>query len=254
MSYQKKIRATKSLRRFVVFSAALTLCAVAATGFLGNVHATARSVFAPDKKASTIAADKGKFKILVNGQPAGKEEFEIGVSGNGLLVHGNSEIQTPQGTTHVTGTLTAHLDGSPEHYDWSTQGAKKASSAVVFNAAVATAELRMEGARPYTQQFTFNSPNVVILDDNLYHQYQILAELYDMNKKGPQSFTVFVPQELTPGLVTVESLGKQEVDGKKLEQLLVKTDDLQIELFMDGPKLMRLVAPAMNAEVIREKD
>ncbi len=139
---------------------------------------------------------------------------------------------------------TTRPDGSPEHYDWSTQGAKKASAAISFSADVATAELHMEGARAYTQQFTFNSPNVVILDDNMYHQYQILAGLYDMDKKGSQTFAVLVPQELTPGTVTVETMGKQDVDGKKMEALRVRTDDNEIDLYLDGPKLMRLVAPA----------
>jgi hypothetical protein len=201
-----------------------------------------------------IAADKGKFKILVNGQPMGKEEFEIGSSGGGWLAHGNSEITTPQGVTKVSGTLTARPDGSPQHYDWATQGVKKASAAISFANDVATAELHVEGARPYTQQFTFNSPMVVVLDDNMYHQYQILGNLYDSQKGGAQTFTVLVPQELTPGTVTVDSLGKQDVDNKKMEELRVKTEDNEIDLYLDGPKLMRLVAPAANAEVIRDKD
>ncbi|MGB0037183.1 MAG: hypothetical protein WBP79_17080, partial [Candidatus Acidiferrales bacterium] len=120
--------------------------------------------------ASLFASEKGKFRILVKGQQVGKEEFEIGPSGGNWTVHGTSEIQSPQGTAHVTGTLNLRADGTPIRYEWSTQGVKKASATIEFNGAVATAELRMEGARPYTQQFTFNSPRVAILDDNLYHQ------------------------------------------------------------------------------------
>ena len=250
--------AKKSFSRFsrtIVVAAALAICAAGASPFFGaaRTHFTSRP-WAPDKKATGLAPDKGKFKILVNGQPSGKEEFEISSSGGNWLAKGNSEIQTPQGATKITGSLTTRADGTPEHYDWSTQGAKKASAAIAFNADVATAELHMDGARPYTQQFTFNSPNVVILDDNMYHQYQILANLYDMDKKGAQTFAVLVPQELTPGNVTVEWLGKQDVDNKKMEALRVKTEDNEIDLYLDGSKLMRLVAPAANAEVIRENN
>jgi hypothetical protein len=252
-SSQSRIRST---RRIVIFAAAFSLSAAAAMTHLSTTRASARNGFAPspDKKTSGIVPDKGKFKIIVNGQPIGKEEFEIGSAGGGWLVHGNSEISTPQGVTKVTGTLTAHPDGAPERYDWSTQGAKKASSAVSFNNGVVTAELHVDGARPYTQQFTFSSPMVVVLDDNMYHQYQILGNLYDMQKGGSQTFTVLVPQELTPGTVTVDSLGKQEVDNKKMEELRVKTEDNEIDLYLDNGKLMRLVAPAANAEVIRDKD
>jgi hypothetical protein len=231
---------------FLHITAAAILLAATAVPF---VHAKSP---AEKKSGPAIVPDKGKFKILVNGQPMGKEEFEISSSGGNWLAHGNSEIQSAQGVTKVTGLLTLQPSGEPVHYDWSTQGAKKASAAISFRADVATAELHLDGARPYTQQFTFNSPMIVVLDDNLYHQYQILAGLYDMEKKGPQTFAVLVPQELTPGNVVVEALGKQEVDGKKVEELRVKTEDNEIDLYVDGSKLMRLVAPAANAEVIRE--
>lgn len=234
-------------------AAAAIVLSVAVAPLALRAGSSAR-VAAADKKTGTgIAPDKGKFKILVNGQPMGKEEFEISSSGGNWVAKGNTEIQAQQGVTKVSGTLTVKPEGAPVHYDWATQGAKKASAAISFNADVATAELHLEGTRPYTQQFTFTSPLIVVLDDNLYHQYEILAGLYDYDKKGPQTFSVLVPQELTPGNVIVESQGKQEVDGKKMEQLRVKTDDNQIDLYLDGSKLMRLVAPAANAEVVREQ-
>ena len=69
------------------------------------------SVSAADKR-EPLVADKGKFRIMVNGQTVGKEEFEIGPSGADWTAHGNSEITTPQGVTKVTALLpfiaTAH--------------------------------------------------------------------------------------------------------------------------------------------------
>ncbi|MGA8144749.1 MAG: hypothetical protein WB987_12745 [Candidatus Acidiferrales bacterium] len=200
-----------------------------------------------------FAPDKGKFKILVNGQQAGTEEFALSASGGNWVARGHAEIQTPQGAAHVTGTLELKPDGAPVRYEWSMQGAKKAGSTIVFNGATANVELRMEGARPYTQQFTFTSDRVVVLDNNMYDQYAILARLYDWDKKGAQTFSVIVPQEMTPGTVTVESLGKQDTGGgAKLDELRVKTEDLEIDLFLDGQRLVRLVSPSANAEIIRE--
>jgi hypothetical protein len=77
-------------------------------------------------------------------------------------------------------------------------------------------------------------------------------ELHDWKKMGPQIFSVLVPQDLAPGVVTVESLGKHDAGGQKLEELRVKTDDNEIDLFLDGPRLVRISAPAANAEIIRE--
>ncbi len=207
---------------------------------------------APASPASAFTADKGKFRIMVSGQQVGKEEFEIGPSGNDWVAHGTSEIQTPQGHSHVSGTLNLKPDGMPVRYEWSTEGAKKASAVVVFNGPDASIELHVEGARPYSQQFTFGSPRIIVLDNNLYHQYAVLFRLYDWDKKGVQSFSVLVPQEITPGSITVESLGKQDIGGAKLDELRVKTEDNEIDAFFDGPRLMRLLAPSANAEIIRE--
>lgn len=208
---------------------------------------------APRAAANSIfARDKGKFRILVNGQEAGKEEFEISPSGDNWIAHGTAEVQSPQGSTKVSGTLELRADGTPLHYEWTTQGAKKAGATIVFSGNTASVELRLEGMRPFSQTFTFSSARVAVLDNNLYHQYDVLARLYDWNQKGAQTFSVLVPQEMTPGTVTVESLGKQEVSGTKLEQLRVKTEDLEIELFLDGPHLRRVVSPSANAEIIRE--
>jgi len=91
-----------------------------------------------------------------------------------------------------------------------------------------------------------------VLDNNLYHQYAILARLYDREKKGPQMFSVLVPQELTPGTITVDWLGMQPVNGKKLEELNAKTEDLEVHLYLDNGRLIRIIAPSNNAEVIRE--
>jgi hypothetical protein len=219
-------------------------------GCLISVFALATAAIAA---ALVFSPDKGKFKILVNGQPAGTEEFSLSANGGNWIARGNAEIQTPQGAAHVTGNLELRPDGTPVRYEWNMHGATKAASTIVFNGATANVELRMEGARPYTQQFTFNSDHVVVLDNNMYDQYAILARLYDWDKKGAQSFSVIVPQEMTPGSVTVESLGKQDTgNGAKLEQLRVKTEDIEINLFLDGQRLVRIVSPSANAEIIRE--
>ena len=204
------------------------------------------------KPIALFTPEKGNFRILVNGQQMGKEEFEIAQSGGNWVAKGNSEIQSADGLTHVSGTLQLHADGTPVSYEWSTQGTKKAGATINFSGPTATIELRLEGRRPFTQQFTFGSPQIAVLDNNLYYQYAVLAHLYDRNKKGVQTFSVLVPQELTPGTLTVESLGEQNAGGgKKLEELMVKTEDLEVDLYLDGEKLMRIVAPSTNAEIDR---
>src|SRR5579875_297714 len=97
------------------------------------------------------------------------------------------------------------------------------------------------------------TPTIAILDNNLYDQFGVLARLYNWRGGGEQTFPVLIPQALTPGSVTLNSLGPQDAGGgKKLDELQVKTADLEVDLYLDGKKLMRIVSPSANAEIDRE--
>jgi hypothetical protein len=239
-----------------LWAGAFAVSVLMAIAFFSSVNRARASSAGPlaglPTGAAALEADKGTFRISVNGQQVGKEQFEIASNGATWIARGTTVIHSPSGETQVTGSLQLQADGAPIHYEWSTQGAKKASAKVDFNGGVATIELHAGGARSFTQQFTFPSPRIVVLDNNLYDQFAVLAHLYDWNKKGTQTFAVLVPQSLTPGSATVESMGKQDVDGKKLEDLRVTTEDNEIELYLDGSRLVRISVPSANAEITRE--
>lgn len=207
---------------------------------------------ARDKSGASLEPDKGKLRILVNGMQAGEEEYDISQGDGGWIAHGSSQLQTQQGAERISGTLSLRDDGTPVRYEWSTQGTKKASATVDFNGTSVTAELHLAGMRPYTQQFTFNSSRILVLDNNLYHQYDLAAHLYDWEKKGSQTFPVLVPQEMTPGSITVVSVGKQDFNHKNCEELVVKTEDLMLNVYIDGPRLIGIVVPSSGVEILRE--
>ncbi|HUJ30639.1 MAG TPA: hypothetical protein VLY23_05120 [Candidatus Acidoferrum sp.] len=243
------MKTTERLSHGLFATAAFTLVFTLASILAASVPASPQ---AKAGSAPSFAPDKGTFDILVNGKPAGKEDFEISPSGGNWIVRGTASIQAANSVTRVTGTLELQPDGTPLHYEWSTEGDKHASSTVTFDGRTASVEPHIPGAYPYSQQFTFNSQPIVVLDNNLYDQYAVLARLYDRSKKGVQTFSVLVPQEITGGPVTVESLGNQDAGGKKLEQLRVKTEGNELNLFLDGQRLMRITVPGANAEIVRE--
>jgi len=204
--------------------------------------------------AAVFIPDRGKLTIQLDGQSVGHEEFEIAPSGAGWLAKGTADIKPPEGAaTKVTGTLTLRSDGAPLSYDWTSHAEKTNGAHVVFVNGVAKITLEMQGARPFEQDLSFNTPIIAVLDNNLYHQYAILARMYDWAKRGAQSFPVLIPQELTPGSITVESTGSASADGKSYEGLKVTTVDLEIRLLLDNNhRLMRLEVPAAKVSVIRE--
>jgi hypothetical protein len=209
---------------------------------------------AANANPSVFSVDKGKFTIKLDGQIVGHEEFEISPSGGGWTAKGTTDVKVPEAASaKVTGTLVLQPDGVPISYDWSSQTEKTNGAHILFANGVAKIILQMQGARPFEQDLTFGAPLVAVLDNNLYHQYAVLARVYDWTKRGAQTFPVLIPQELTPGSITVESVGSASADGKSYEGLKVTTADLEVLLLLDSNhRLMRLEVPTAKVSVIRE--
>src|SRR5262245_2418971 len=203
---------------------------------------------------TALQPDKGKFSLLVDGKSMGQEEFEIAPSGAGWMARGTTTIKGENGgDTKVTGNLTLQADGAPIAYDWTAQSDKTNGAHILFANGTAKIMLEMQGSRPYEQDLSFGTPLVVILDNNLYHQYAVLARIYDWSKGGAQQLPVLIPQELTPGSITLESTGSASQGGKSYEGLRVATGDVEILLLLDNKhKLMRLEVPAAKVSVVRE--
>ncbi len=241
MGNTERLRSRASYRSvFLVCMMAFGLLPVAA-----QKKAAAGSMFSPEK---------GKFNILLDGKSVGHEDFEIAASGGGWMAHGTTSMKPPQGApSTVSGTLTLEPDGVPRTYEWSSQAEKSNSAHVLFANGVAKMTLQLQGSRPFEQDLSFSSPLIVVLDNNLYHQYAILARLYDWSKRGTQSFPVLIPQELTPGTITVDSVGSISAEGKSYEGLKVVTNDLEIALYLDSNhRLVRMEVPAAKVSVVRE--
>lgn len=204
--------------------------------------------------ASIFTQDKGKFTIKLDGQTVGHEDFEIAPSGAGWLAKGSAEIKPAQNpASKVTGSLTLQPDGAPISYSWTAQADKTNSANILFDNGIAKMTLQMQGAHPFDQTFTFGTPLVAVLDNNLYYQYGVLARLYDWSKRGPQTFPVLIPQELMPGSITAESTGSASLEGKSYEGFRVNTSDLEVDLYLDSNhRLMRLEVPSAKVSVVRD--
>ena len=244
----------------------------ASMGLTLGLVACATLSLAGQKKAApgVLLQDKGKFTIKLAGQTVGHEEFEIAPSEGGWLAKGSSDIKPPEGApSKVTGSLTMLSNGSPISYEWTAQSEKNSGAHIVFANGVARITVETQGGHACTseeirdpnrtqpcffeQSLSFNSPLIAVLDNNLYYQYAVLARIYDWSKGGEQTFPVLIPQELTPGTITVLSTGAATTDGKSYEGLKVISSDLEILLLLDNNhRMIRLEVPRAKVSVIRE--
>jgi len=232
---------------FLPAIAMILVCAIYALMLANEGAAAAAPVFTPDK---------GKLVIQLNGETIGSEQFEFTQTGSNWLAKGTTELKVPgtKAATSVSGTLMLQPDGAPISYEWTSRADKTNGAHVVFSNGTAKITLQMQGAqRPFEQDLSFNAPVIAVLDNNLYHQYSLLAKLYDWTKRGPQTFPVLIPQDLTPGTISVEATGSTTVDGKSYEGLRVTTADLEVLLLLDSNhRLMRLEVPSAKVSVVRQ--
>ena len=230
---------------FAALLASAALFALAASAARGVIPANAPSVFAPDK---------GKFRITINGQQVGTEEFSISPSGDEWVASGAMSAHAASGPEIKSkGLLRLAADGSPVRYEWSAEAQKKATGSVEFSGGSAKCSADFGGPNPMRKDFTFNSSRVAVLDNNLYYQYAVLAREYDWKAGGKQAFSVLIPQDMVPGSISVESVGSQTAGTGSNEVLRASTPDLEILLHLDSShRLIRLEVPSSNAVIERE--
>ncbi|HKO05863.1 MAG TPA: hypothetical protein VJW51_13990 [Candidatus Acidoferrales bacterium] len=239
----------------LALAAALVATALAGAGAAGTSAPSAQK--GKDKKPaaapSVFVEDRGTLQIQVDGQPAGSEEFEIRSSGGAWTARGTAEVAAENGKpSKVTGKLELTPDGAPLRYEASWTASSPRKVTVEFEGTVAKLEMKLEGAAPFAQDFAFPSPPILILDNNMYHHYAVLARIYDWEHKEQKTYNVLIPQDQTPGTVRAEYGGQQVVDGQKLDVLRVHSTDLEIELYCDNGRLVRLEVPASKAVVVRQ--
>jgi hypothetical protein len=208
----------------------------------------------PAAAPSVFTPDKGKFRIVLDGNVVGNEDFEISASGQTWTARGSTSAHVPGGTDiKATAQLKLSADGAPTHYDWSAQLQKKATGAVEFVNGTANCSIDLGTGSPIIKEFTFPSPRVAVLDNNLYYQYGVLAQIYDWKTGGKQTFPVLIPQDMVPGSITVESAGAQQVENATYESLRVNSTDLEILVYVDANhRMMRLDVPSSKVTVKRE--
>jgi hypothetical protein len=101
-------------------------------------------------------------------------------------------------------------------------------------------------------------PNMVILDYNVYHQYDYLVRRYDAKKGGRQVFLDFLPIIGSDIKLAITFLGdeKLEFERSALPAKKYRVEFVDIgsgTLWMDQKeRLLRLVVPAQDLEVVRK--
>ena len=221
---------------------------------------------AQNKKSGSVApllysgSESGTFRIYFSGAEIGQEKFQITESGPSVKASAETRLTIERDKEKVSFLIRPVLEFNrffePVSYEIGQEsGANKTKARVTFKGAMSDAVYE-SGKETEARQIDLQK-DVLVLDDNVFHQYIILAKRYDFAKGGVQEFSAFVPQQFIAGGVSVSDKGMEAVQvlsqNLKLQHLLVDTGELQISLWLDDRhNLRKLAVPKSGVEVIRE--
>lgn len=221
---------------------------------------------AQDKKSGSAAPllysgnESGTFRIYFSGAEIGQEKFQITESGGSVKATAETRLTIERDKERVSFLIRPALEFNrffePVSYEIGQEsGPNKTKARVTFRGAMSDAVYE-NGKEIDARQIDLKK-DVLVLDDNVFHQYIILAKRYDFAKGGVQEFSAFVPQQFIAGGVSISDKGMEAVQvlnqQLKLQHLLVDTGELQISLWLDNRhNLRKLAVPKSGVEVVRE--
>ncbi len=214
----------------------------------------------PNTAPTYSGIESGSFRIFFGGEQIGHEKFQITEASSGFKasaeVRLSIEREKEKAVFVLKPVLTFNKFFEPSAYQVTQEdGVLKRSVRVVFKPE--KSERIYEAGNEHDTREIELKKDVLILDDNAFHHYILLAKRFDYVKGGVQQFSAFVPQQFLAGGISITDKGKETVklgeNNLVLQHLLVDTGELQINLWLDESHVLkRISVPKSNIEVIRE--
>lgn len=237
--------ASSSQKRFLATVACLCLMVPLARAAAPDTRQGAPS------ETALPGAEQGVFRVYANGKEIGTETFRIVRDGADWIAEGRVALNSADGKVQQATKLLLTSDGGLRSYSWEQSSPKKASANVAYQDGKAVIEYKLDRGSDRAE-YSFGTPQVAILDNNVFHHFIFLIRHYDFAKSGSQQIPIFVPQDVTPGTIAVTDRGMENRQGKKWRHMTATTPDLEIHLWLEGERLVKIAVPAANVEVVRE--
>jgi hypothetical protein len=233
----------------------MAIAAVLAGAAVANpLPAQARSPNAPELN------DRGVFELFAAGKSIGTETFSIRARSGRIEAQGEGHLRMDQNgkiieaRTSSSLSLDSQLD--PISYTWSQKGTQSSQLSVDFRNRPTLIRYKTVSGQDDRRDFALDK-DVVVLDDNVIHHYQLAVARYDQAKGGTQALRAFIPQEALPGEITLNSTGPESVtvlgNIRTLDHFVLSTELAQISLWVDDRGRLQIVsAPGAQFQAMRK--
>ena len=224
-------------------------------------HALSQAPVSPDSAPASSLNDQGVFQILLTGRRIGSEKFAIQSTTDQTSAKAETQFEIEKEGKPVliktSSDLVLNSQLAPLTYSWSMKSSQASSLEADFRSKPARLRYRTVTGEADERDFSL-LPDIVVIDNNVFHHFELLAERYRLTPGGKQVFRAFVPQDALPGELSVAGKGKEAVkirgQSEELQHLVVTTDLAQIDLWLDGQRhLQRVLIGAAQLEAVRER-
>ena len=238
----------------------LSLAAGALALLAGRTNPGA-STLSSGPSPSTQLSDRGVFEVLLAGKTIGTESFEIRSSAQQVEARAEIHLRVVQGgkvadvRTYPDLVLDPQLQ--PLTYTWKQKGSQSSSLEVDFR--LSPPQARYRTVNGHEDQRTFSLPkDVVVVDDNVVHHYQLLVARYRLTGSGMRTFKAFIPQEAVRGDLSIQEMGTEptSLDGATLDlrHLVVTSELAHVNLWVDEQQhVLKVSIPEALFEAVRKK-
>jgi len=221
-------------------------------------------------KAKVSVVDSGTFAIVANGSRVATEIFKVEQRGASSFVTSELRLDDGKNKASQTAELETTANGMLKRYVW--KEIKPGDAQIVVQPQddqFLAVHISESGTAPAKDMTHALSPVTSILDDNFFSQMQVLAWKYMASGCKPaangqnecvwekRQLPILNPHQQESLLVSMEFVGLQNVRFKGEDRSL-KAFKLRGEAgewllwFNDDNKLVRVLIPADNTEVIRD--
>jgi hypothetical protein len=209
---------------------------------------------------NSTGSEQGNFKIFFGGELIGEERFQIGAEATNYKAWAEIHLTLDRGNDKVTFNIKPSLQFTkffePLTYKVLQEAGDNRMKASIHFKPESSQAVYETGQETDSREIKL-SGDVVVLDDNVFHHYVLLARRYDYSKGGVQEFSAFVPQQFLAGNISVADQGFESVQlGTKtlsLQHLLVDTGEIQINLWLNTHhELQKISVPKSHVDVLRD--
>ncbi len=212
--------------------------------------------------------DSGSFGIFRQKRRIGTETFTIHQGTDVSVTSAELKIEDGNDRASQSSELRVASNGELRHYEWKESSPEKAQATVDYSDQFLVEHITPPGSKSQERAFLL-PPSTVILDDFFTHR-EILLWRYlatfcgaAINAKGcnlqPGKFGVFIPRQQLSTTVALKYEGKDKVMfhgvERELDHFTLQSEDAVWNLWMESSypfKLMRILVPAENVEVLRD--